>query len=541
MVERIAMSDGMDSVSRPAEPSSKEDEAARADAGISGYLGVAEALRESEECFRFLAETATDAVLLLDENARILFWNAAAVALFGYKQEEALGKQAHLFLGTGVDSAPVEELQRIGCDCSSTKGSTVEFVTIRKDGSRIPVELSSSWFSLGENLRSVVFARDISGRKTAEQEIIDAKSRLEFILESCRAAIYTAKPYGTYQSTYKSESIKDLTGYGPGSFTGDPDFWWSHIHPEDADYAYKEVETVFEKGQHEYEYRFRHIDGTYRWIRDEMRLVRDEEGNPKEIVGSLSDVTELRNAREQMELSREQLRSLAAQIESLREGERRMIAREIHDEFGQALTGLKLDLKWLEKKISVNEGEVRERVSSMLVIVDSNIELVRRISSRLRPGVLDDLGLAAAVEWQVGEFGRKTSIDCSLSSTMLEVRYDDDMSTALFRILQEALTNVARHADATRVEVELGEQDGHLVLEVRDNGRGIEPSELHDTGSLGILSMRERALLLGGEVFIEGSRGEGTTVRVQVPVEAQEVGGEAECREASSWKETAPG
>lgn len=526
MVERIAMSD-KDSCSGPAEPASTEDEVARAGAESSGHLDVAEALRESEECFRFLAETATDAVLMLDENARIFFWNAAAVALFGYEQGEALGKQAHLLLGTGAVHAPVEELLRIGCECDSTTGSTVEFVTTRKDGSRVPVELSSSRFRLGERSRSVVFARDVSRRKVAEQGIFDAKLRLEFILKSCRAAIYTAKPYGTYQSTYKSESIKDITGFEPGDFTGEPDFWLNHVHPEDADYAYREVETIFEKGQHEYEYRFRHRDGTYRWIRDEMRLVRDEEGNPKEIVGSLSDVTELRNAREQIELSREQLRSLAAQIESLREGERRMIAREIHDEFGQALTGLKLDLKWLEKQISDDGGEVMERVGSMVEVVDRNIELVRSISSRLRPGVLDDLGLAAAVEWQVDEFRKKTSIDCSLSSTLREVRYDDDMSTALFRILQEALTNVARYAGATRVEVELGERNGHLVLEVRDNGKGIEQSELKDTGSLGILSMRERAFLLGGEVFIEGTRGEGTAVRVQVPVTAQQVGGEA--------------
>ena len=253
-----------------------------------------------------------------------------------------------------------------------------------------------------------------------------------------------------------------------------------------------------------------------------MRLVRELDGNPKEIVGSLSDVTELRNAREQIEASREQLRLLAARIESVREQERKKIAREIHDEFGQALTGLKLDLRWLEKHLPLEEREVKNRVSSMLEVIDSNIELVRTMSSRLRPWVLDDLGLAAAVEWHLDVFRKMTGIECILSSTLKEVKYDDETTTALFRILQEALTNVARHSDATSVEVETGESEGNLLLEVRDNGRGIKRMELKDAGSLGILSMRERALNLGGEVVIEGVLGAGTTVRVKVPIMAEE-------------------
>jgi len=503
---------------------SKETEITRVRDGVRGYQDFADSFQEIRERFCFFTENAPDAIIVLDESARILLWNATAAEVFGYTEEEALGKQVHLLLCLEGDCVLFEEFLQ---NCiGSSRGDKIEFFFVRKDGCRMPVEVSSSGFQMGGSLRSLMFARDVSERKAVEQEIIDAKERLEFMLKSCRAAIYAARPYGHYQSTYKSESIKDITGYEPSDFTENPDFWLTQVHPEDADFVHKEVENIFERGkyEYEYEYRFRHKDGTYRWIRDEMRLVRDEEGNPKEIVGSLSDITELSIAREQIEASREQLRSLAARVESVREGERRKIAREIHDEFGQALTGLKIELRWLEKNIPDSKGEFKERMSSMLEIIDSNIELVRRISSELRPGVLDDLGLAAAVEWQVDEFSKKTGIECLLSSTLLEVRYDDDTSTALFRILQEAITNVARHTEANRVEVELGELDGHLVLEVRDNGRGIEQSELNNVDSLGILSMRERAQMLGGEVVIEGVRGKSTTVRVQLPVKTHELG-----------------
>jgi len=497
-----------------------EDEAVVASVEDNKTMDPEELIKKDERCFHLLFKTIIEAVLLLDVDSRILFWNEAATKLFGYEREEALGKQAWSLLCAEDHYSLVRDHPTTDCGFNPEAGSISEFMMRRKDGVLIPVEVSRFRIKMGESLQSVVFLRDVRARKAAEQEIIDAKSRLEFILKSCRAAIYSAKPYGTYQSTYKSESIKDITGFEPSEFLGDPYLWLNRIHPDDVDYAYSEVENVFAKGKHEYEYRFLHKDGSYIWIRDEMRLVRDEVGNPKEIIGSMSDVTELRNAREQIERSREQLRSLAAQVELLREGERRAIAREIHDELGQALTGLKLDLKWLEKKpLSIEDDEIRERVNSMVEVVDSNIEIVRKISSRLRPHVLDDLGLAAAVDWQISEFMKKTKIDCSFRSEIYENKYDDHLITALFRILQEALTNVARHAGASRVEVDLYELDDHLVLEVRDNGRGIKVSELKDTSSLGILSMKERAFLQGGEVLIKSNNGKGTVVNAKVPIE----------------------
>lgn len=229
-----------------------------------------------------------------------------------------------------------------------------------------------------------------------------------------------------------------------------------------------------------------------------------------------------RRAEEELRGSREQLRRLAAHLQSVREEERTRISREIHDGLGQALTGLKMDLSWLVRKRDENQNSLGEKTKSMLDVVDSIIQTVRNISTDLRPGVLDYLGLAAAIEWQVHEFQKRSATQCQLGLPIEEIPMDGTCSTAMFRIFQETLTNIARHAHATKVKINLEENDGSAILEVADNGRGIRQSNLFDPKSLGLLGMRERALLLGGEVSIRRNDGEGTTVTVRIPLRRSE-------------------
>ena len=178
------------------------------------------------------------------------------------------------------------------------------------------------------------------------------------------------------------------------------------------------------------------------------------------------------------------------------------MAREIHDELGQELTGLKMDLSWLVKRLSKNQKSLISKTESMLKLVDSIIQTVRRISSELRPGVLDDLGLIAAIEWQAQDFENRTGITCDFSSSVEEIDLDRDRSTAVFRIFQETLTNVSRHANATRVKISLEESADSLILRIEDNGKGIKESEVSHPKSLGLLGMRERVLVFGGKVKI---------------------------------------
>ena len=214
----------------------------------------------------------------------------------------------------------------------------------------------------------------------------------------------------------------------------------------------------------------------------------------------------------------DQLRALAARVQSAREEERTQISREIHDELGQALTAIKIDVAALIRELPGETGPQIQRRQSILKLLDEAIQSVRRIATELRPGILDDLGLVAAVEWAAEDFQARTGTNCEVSLPGVDIALDPERATALFRILQETLTNVARHANATRVDVRLAQQNENLILEIRDNGQGIGEEHLSESRSLGILGMRERALLLGGELTISGTPGKGTTVRVQIPL-----------------------
>jgi signal transduction histidine kinase len=224
----------------------------------------------------------------------------------------------------------------------------------------------------------------------------------------------------------------------------------------------------------------------------------------------------MKRAEQELRASSEELRNLAGRLLSVREEERASVAREIHDELGQSLTAVKIDLSWLARRLSRRNGQMLERIRSTLQLADSIIQSVRRISTELRPSVLD-LGLAAAVEWQAQEFQSRTGIQCKVRLLTQEM-YEPSVSTALFRILQETLTNVARHARATRVEVVKQKQRDGLVLRIRDNGRGFDPADPSLSKSLGLLGMRERAAILGGKVIIASAPGKGTTVTAWIPL-----------------------
>jgi signal transduction histidine kinase len=219
--------------------------------------------------------------------------------------------------------------------------------------------------------------------------------------------------------------------------------------------------------------------------------------------------------------SRDQLRALAAKLQSVREEERKLITRDIHDELGQALTGFKMDLAWMRNRLANNDSAISaqllEKIAEMGALVDATANTIRKLCTELRPGILDDLGLTAAIQWQAREFSKRTGIRCAVTTKADGLNLDPDQITAAFRIFQEILTNVARHAEASRVNVRLESTGKELVLEASDNGRGIRENEIGGTKSLGLVSMRERALLLGGALELHGAPGQGTTVTVRLP------------------------
>jgi signal transduction histidine kinase len=220
---------------------------------------------------------------------------------------------------------------------------------------------------------------------------------------------------------------------------------------------------------------------------------------------------------DRLQRSFEHLRALASRIETVREEERRRIAREIHDELGQSLTAIKIELSSLLFEWPA-EQKPSKRAESITRLIDQTIESVRKISTELRPGVLDALGLVAAVEWAAEEFEARTGTRCRLDLPEDDLKIDQERATAIFRIFQETLTNIARHANATQVDIRLARENGSVSLEVHDNGIGFSGEPLSASGSLGILGMRERALLLGGEFVVRGKPNQGTLVQVRIPL-----------------------
>ncbi len=235
-------------------------------------------------------------------------------------------------------------------------------------------------------------------------------------------------------------------------------------------------------------------------------------------------IQKVRVASDRIKASREELRALTEHQRTVRELEQKRISREIHDELGQALTGLKMKIHLLERKTrdtggkGVSSDELVGQLDDLLQLVDGTITSVRRISSELRPSILDDFGLVAAIEWQARHFEREMDTVCLFRSHTDELELEGETDVAVFRIIQEALTNVARHANASRVSITLKPLSDHLLLRVEDNGRGVDPDKRRTKPSLGILGMQERSRLIGAALTIGPRRGGGTVVELKVPL-----------------------
>lgn len=238
----------------------------------------------------------------------------------------------------------------------------------------------------------------------------------------------------------------------------------------------------------------------------------------RRIVITYEDITEQKRAQEELEHSREQLRNLSTYLQSVREKESARIAREIHDELGQSLTALQMDVSWLGGQLPDDCTLLREKARRMERLVDATIDSVHRIITELRPILLDDLGLTAAIEWQAQEFEERTGIECDVYIDCHDSSIEKDLATALFRIFQETLTNVVRHAGATLVRVRLVQGEEGLCLEVIDNGKGITRKQAEDPRSFGIIGIRERVNLWNGRVRITGKSKRGTTVAILIPL-----------------------
>jgi PAS domain S-box-containing protein len=479
-----------------------------------------EALVERENRLRTILETAPQCVKLIDRDGTLLEMNPAGLAIIEADgPEQVIGKNV-----LGVVNTPYRPaIDALLADVFCGKTGRVEYEITGLKGTRRWLEINAVPLrnKSGEITAFLGITNEITERKRAEEALRESEERYRTLFETApdpilvfnlNRIITMVNQSGV--AMYGVEGAEELIGKNV----------YELLIPEDRPRALANAKELLRTGSaRNIEYTALKKDGNYFFVEYSASVVTDGEGKPKAIIGVSKDITRHKRAEEELKVSHEQLRALSARIQSLREEERTQIAREIHDELGQALTALKMDLSWMQKRLPVTADgmapqPVLEKIKSMQGLIDTTIQSVRKISTELRPVVLDQLGLAAAIEWQAEEFQARSEIRCDVSLYSENIALDQARSTTIFRVFQEILTNVARHANATEVKISLKEDTGNLILEVRDNGKGIAKSDISNIKSLGLLGMRERTLLLGGEFTISGEPQKGTTVVLRVPL-----------------------
>jgi PAS domain S-box-containing protein len=361
---------------------------------------------------------------------------------------------------------------------------------------------------------------DVTERKRAEQ----ARSQLAAIVDSSDDAIISKSLDGMILSW--NRGAERLYGYSAEEIIGKS---ISILIPPERPNELQEIIEHLKGGEviQRYETTRMRKDGTRIDVSVTLSPVWDASGRIVAASAIGHDITRRKQAEaeqkrlyEQVRDGEKQLRHLANHLQTTREDERGYLAREIHDQLGQALTALKMDLAWLSKRFPNEPSALKEKAASMGNLIDETVVVVRRIATELRPGLLDHLGLVAAIEWHAQEFTRRTDIICELELEEIQPAVEAGLATQLFRIIQEALTNIARHAQATQLKIMLRTDKQTITLCIEDNGRGIQQNEMNNSTSLGLLGIRERALAYGGQFQIQGRSGKGTRLEVRIPRQA---------------------
>ena len=479
-------------------------------------------LQRLKEYLENVIDNSVDAIGIVDRQGRFLLWNRRAEEIYGYASQELAGKTT---FDLYPDPAALERM--LGKLRQDGVVREYEIAMKKKDGSIVPMDISISLLKddQGETIGSVCVARDLSERKKNEMELKRARDELRrysqdlerqvrertqainSILRYTPAVVYLKDKHGKYRLV--NPRYEELFGIKNEEVQGKTDH---EIFPGEVAEQFRsnDLLVLTQKRSRQVEEKVPLKDGLHTYLSVKFPLY-DEQGNVEGLCGISTDITELKKAQEQ-------LRLLSGSIMNSQEKERAAIARELHDELGQVLTALRMDAVWLSERLKGKEPEAAARAVTMCDLIDTTIDEVRALATRLRPGMLDDFGLIDALDWYTKYFAQRTGISCIYKHLNVP-QVDDLVATAAYRIAQEALTNVARHAFATRVKIDLQVKNGVLTLSVSDNGRGFESQKLAESDCLGLAGMRERASLLGGRLEMQSIPGKGTRVRFRLPLD----------------------
>jgi PAS domain S-box-containing protein len=485
------------------------------------------ALRESEERYRSLYHHTPAMLHSIDTNGRLVSVSDYWLEILGYDREEVIGRKLTDFFTESSRRYAEETVFPEFFKTGFCKDIPYQF--IKNNGDIIDILLSaiSDREVEGKPVRSLAFSMDVTERKRAEEALKRAEKELRryskdlerqvrkrtqeitSILKYTPAVVYIKDKYGRY--ILVNSRFEELFGIQNEDVQGKSDY---DIFPaEIADqFRHNDRHVLSKHRSCQVEERVPQSDGIHTYLSVKFP-VYDEMNAASGVCGISTDITAVKKAQEQ-------LRRLSGSIMDSQEKERTAIARELHDELGQLLTALRMDSVWIRNRLKDKDSRAADRALTMCTLIDKTIEEVRSMAIRLRPGVLDTLGLVDALEWFTADFEKRTGITCFFEHRHVP-SIKDTLATAAYRITQEALTNVARHADASRVDVLLSTEDHILTLSVTDDGRGFNLQELTESEGLGVAGMRERASLVGGTLEVQSQQQKGTRVYFRVSIRGE--------------------
>ena len=355
--------------------------------------------------------------------------------------------------------------------------------------------------------------------KHRTSELRESQRVLETLISNLPGMVYRSLNDKTWTMKYVSDGCESLTGYSASDLMSQKVTYNEIIHPDDRDAVWDAVqEALSECRAFKLNYRIQDFYGNEKMVWEQGRGVYSDSGELLALEGFITNITDRFKMEEELKASHEKLRNLSTRLQSIREKEKSRIARQVHDELGQSLTALKMDISHLEKNLPSNPADMLGQFQSMTKIIDNTIQSVQRIAMELRPPILDAFGLCEAIAWQAGEYNKKLGIQFDLNCLQEQVDLEKDLETTLFRIFQETLTNIVRHAEASRVQVGLNRVNELLVFEIEDNGKGIKKEHIENSNSLGLIGIQERVHPWNGQVQFKGSPDKGTRVTVKIPL-----------------------
>jgi PAS domain S-box-containing protein len=469
-------------------------------------------LEKSESKYRSIVETAEEGICTFDEKGDFFFVNRKFSEMTGYSLQELIERPYGDMLNEKGKKIIAEKIanRRRGLH------ENYELKLVAKSGAEIWVNVAANPIYDEQNnyLGAIALYTDITDRVHLHEEL---RKHTEYF-----RILFQQAPH-PYQSLDEKGCLNDVNdiwletlGYKKNEVIGT--WFGDYLHTDDKKRFSKDFTEFLDQGEiHELQYQMKRKSGEVFDISLDGRIGRTEQGSFDQAYCLWRDVSLMREAQAALVENEVKLRALTNYLQTAIENDRAHLAREIHDEFGQLLTGLKMDLAWC-KRNSADGNRFQERLLTMDSYIDEAIKTSRRLSSELRPGLLDDLGLFPAMEWYVGEFMHRSGIECKLIYPAIEPDLETSLKTTIYRIFQESLTNIARHAKATQVSISLDIEEDFMTLEIKDNGKGITSKEINSSQSLGLLGMKERARQKGGFIEISGNRKHGTTIISKFPL-----------------------